>query len=65
MSLIIGPLADAVVNKLVSDRPHKFVRCHPTLVEGNMAVLEAGMIENTFVDFREHVIDENTAPLSL
>ena len=24
--LIVGPLADAVVNKLVSDRPHSFVR---------------------------------------
>lgn len=50
--LIIGPLADAVVNKLVSDRPHRFVRCQPELLEGNMAALEAGMLEGAFVDLR-------------
>ena len=28
--LIIGPLAEAVVDKLLSDYPHKFARCKPT-----------------------------------
>ena len=28
--LIIGPLAEAVVDKLLSDYPHKFSRCKPT-----------------------------------
>ena len=32
--LIVGPLADAVANKLISDQPHKFVRCQPDFLEG-------------------------------
>ncbi len=31
--LIVGPLAEAVVNKLVSDQPHKFLRCQPEYVD--------------------------------
>ena len=27
--LIIGPLADAVLEKLVSDYPHKYAKCEP------------------------------------
>ncbi len=27
--LIVGPLAEAVVDKLLSDFPHKFSRCEP------------------------------------
>ena len=27
--MIIGPLADAVLDKLVSDYPHKYARCEP------------------------------------
>ena len=27
--LIIGPLADAVLDKLASDYPHKYARCEP------------------------------------
>lgn len=50
--LIVGPLADAVVDKLVSDYPHKFVRCQPEYMDINMTALEKGVMDNIFVDFR-------------
>merc|ERR1719192_710852 len=50
--LIIGPLADAVVDKLVSDYPHKFVRCQPEYMVCDMSSLEKGVMDNIFVDFR-------------
>lgn len=50
--LILGPLADAVVDKLVSDYPHKYVRCQPDYMEADMTSLEAGVMDNIFVDFR-------------
>lgn len=50
--LIVGPLADAVVDKLVSDYPHKFVRCQPEYVDSNLTALEKGVIDNVFVDFK-------------
>ena len=50
--LIVGPLADAVVDKLVSDYPHKYVRCQPEYMDSNMSSLEKGVLDNIFVDFR-------------
>ena len=50
--LIVGPLADAVVDKLVSDYPHRFVRCQPEYMDCTLAALEKGVMENIFVDFR-------------
>jgi len=50
--LIVGPLADAVVDKLVSDYPHRFVRCQPEYMDCNLGALEKGVMENIFVDFR-------------
>ena len=50
--LILGPLADAVVDKLVSDYPYKFVRCQPEYMDCDMSSLEKGVLDNIFVDFR-------------
>ena len=50
--LIVGPLADAVVDKLVSDYPHKYVRCQPEYMDSDMTSLEKGVLNNIFVDFR-------------
>jgi len=50
--LILGPLADAVVDKLVSDYPYKFVRCQPEYMDCDMSALEKGVLDNMFVDFR-------------
>ena len=50
--LILGPLADAVVDKLVADFPHKYVRCQPEYMEADLASLEKGVMDNVFVDFR-------------
>ena len=50
--LILGPLADAVVDKLVSDHPFKFVRCQPEYMDCDMTSLEKGVMDNLFVDFK-------------
>ena len=50
--LIVGPLADAVVDKLVSDFPHIYVRCQPEYMDSDMSSLEKGVLDNIFVDFR-------------
>lgn len=36
--LIIGPLADAVLEKLVADYPHKFARCEPKFTNWSQEV---------------------------
>ena len=50
--LIVGPLADAVVDKLVSDHPNTFIRCQPEYVDSDMNALEKGVMDNVFVDFK-------------
>jgi hypothetical protein len=45
--LIIGPLADAVIDKLTSDYPHKFVRCEPEFMNCNQEALEKGIMVST------------------
>jgi len=45
--LIIGPLADAVIDKLTSDYPHKFVRCEPEFMNCNQEALEKGIMVAT------------------
>jgi len=50
--LIVGPLADAVVDKLVSDNPNWMVRCQPEYVDSDMKALEKGVMDNVFVDFK-------------
>merc|ERR1719192_3161465 len=46
--LIVGPLADTVVDKLVSEDPHKFVRCQPEYMDSDMTSLEKGVLNNIF-----------------
>ena len=50
--LVIGPLADAVIDKLTSDYPHKFVRCEPEFMNCNQEALEKGILDNLLIDFR-------------
>jgi len=50
--LIVGPLADAVVDKLVSDNPNTFIRCQPEYVDSDINALEKGVLDNVFVDFK-------------
>lgn len=50
--LILGPLAEFVVDKLVQDFPDKFSRCMPELMYCSQAMLEKGIAENIFVDYR-------------
>ena len=50
--LIVGPLADTVVDKLVSEHPNGMVRCQPEYVDSDMKALEKGVMDNVFVDFK-------------
>merc|ERR1719412_2017386 len=50
--LIIGPLNDVVVDKLLSDYPHKFARCEPEFMNCTQEALEKGIMNNILVDFR-------------
>jgi hypothetical protein len=50
--LILGPLAEFVVDKLVQDFPDKFTRCMPELMYCSQAMLEKGIDENIFIDYR-------------
>jgi len=50
--LIIGPLAEAVVDKLLSDYPHKFSRCKPKFTQVGHEDLERGVLENSLIEFK-------------
>ncbi|XP_059475211.1 disks large homolog 5 [Neocloeon triangulifer] len=50
--LILGPLAEFVVDKLVQDFPEKFIRCMPEIMYCSQAMLEKGIDESIFVDYR-------------
>nr|CAD7452581.1 unnamed protein product [Timema tahoe] len=51
--LVVGPLADCVMEKLMQDFPDKFTRCVPEVMHCSQAVMEKGLAENNFVDFRK------------
>ena len=50
--LIVGPLADAVLDKLVSDYPHKYARCEPRYTNWSQEDLEREAMENCLIDFK-------------
>ncbi|XP_063244378.1 disks large homolog 5 isoform X2 [Bacillus rossius redtenbacheri] len=50
--LIVGPLAECVMEKLTQDFPDKFVRCTPEPIPHSQAMMEKGMAEN-IVDYRK------------
>jgi hypothetical protein len=50
--LIVGPLADVVLDKIISDYPHQFARCEPEFMNCNQEALEKGIMNNILVDFR-------------
>ncbi|XP_068081799.1 disks large homolog 5 [Anabrus simplex] len=51
--LIMGPLADCVMEKLIQDFPDKFTRCIPEVMHCSQAMMEKGVTENIFVDYRK------------
>ncbi|KDR24048.1 Disks large-like protein 5 [Zootermopsis nevadensis] len=51
--LIIGPLAECVTEKLIQDFPDKFTRCVPEVMHRPLNIMEKGISENIFVDFRK------------
>merc|ERR1712018_154267 len=52
--LIVGPLSEAVLDKLLSDYPDKFARCEPEYMNCDQEALEKGLMDNEMgiVDFR-------------
>lgn len=51
--VIVGPLADCVIEKLLADFPDKFNRCIPEVRFLSQAVMEKGVTENLFIDCRK------------
>ncbi|PSN54915.1 hypothetical protein C0J52_01656 [Blattella germanica] len=51
--LIVGPLSDCVMEKLIQDFPDKFTRCIPEVMHCPQNMMEKGISENIFVDFRK------------
>jgi len=51
--LVVGPLAECVTEKLIQDFPDKFTRCIPEVMHCPLNMMEKGISENIFVDFRK------------
>lgn len=51
--LIVGPLADCVTEKLLTDFPDKFNRCIPEIRYTSQAVMENCLSDNVFIDYRK------------
>lgn len=50
--IIVGPLNEAVIDQLEQDFPHVFQRCIPEKMKGSLSMMERGLQELKFVDFR-------------
>ena len=50
--LIVGPLSDAVTEKLLSDSGQTFARCETEYMNCSQEALEKGMSDNVLIDFR-------------
>ncbi|XP_024942824.1 disks large homolog 5 isoform X5 [Cephus cinctus] len=51
--LIIGPLSECVVTKLLQEFPEEFVRCLPEAMHCSQATLEQGLRDSLYVDYRK------------
>jgi len=50
--LVLGPLAECVVDKLTIDFPQQFMRCMLTSMNCSQEAMEEGLQNNIFVDYR-------------
>ena len=50
--MIVGPLSDAVTEKLLSDSGQTFARCETEYMNCSQEALEKGMSDNVLIDFR-------------
>lgn len=50
--LVLGPLAECVVDKLVTDFPDKFQKVIPEPRRCSQAVLDQELVDNLIVDYR-------------
>ncbi|XP_014262219.1 disks large homolog 5 isoform X2 [Cimex lectularius] len=51
--LVVGPLSDCVTEKLIQDFPDKFARCGPEMMQCPQSVMEKGIADSVFVDYRK------------
>ncbi len=51
--LIVGPLADCVIDKLLTDFPDQFNRCVPEIQYNSQAFMEKCLSDNIFIDYRK------------
>lgn len=51
--IIVGPLSDCVIEKLIQDFPDKFLRCVPEIMHCSQSTIEKGLNDNLFIDYRK------------
>lgn len=51
--VIVGPLADCVTEKLLTDFPDKFNRCIPEIQYNSQTVMEKCLSDNILIDYRK------------
>jgi discs large protein 5 len=51
--LVLGPLAEYVVDKLTIDFPKQFQRCMPIQMRCSKEAMEQGLQNNTIIDYRQ------------
>lgn len=51
--LVVGPLSDCVTEKLIQDFPDVFTRCLPEVMHCSQAIMEKGISDSLFVDYRK------------
>ena len=50
--LIVGPLSDFVVDKLIQDYPRKFVKIQPIIMPYPQSYMDKNLEENNFIEYR-------------
>lgn len=51
--VIVGPLADCVTEKLLTDFPEKFNRCIPEIQYNSQTFMEKCLSDNILIDYRK------------
>ncbi|XP_073985790.1 MAGUK family member discs large 5 isoform X1 [Rhodnius prolixus] len=51
--LVVGPLSDWVTDKLIQDFPDRFCRCVPEVMHCSQTIMDKGVADNVFVDYRK------------
>ncbi|GAB6028550.1 hypothetical protein CHUAL_002693 [Chamberlinius hualienensis] len=50
--LLLGPLVDTILDKLIQDYPRRLVRCVPEVMDASPMTMEQGVQDNIYIDYR-------------